>query len=169
MAVLFGAGKRDDADADLTIGLINNMPDSALETTEQQFTSLIGAAAGSITVRLCLFALAQVPRGEATRQRMQRLYSDIGALWNTPLDGLIVTGAEPCAADLQDEPYWASLIEVLSWAGVNAVPTVWSCLAAHAVALHLSGIKRRRLRQKCSGVFSFEKASNHPLTDGLPG
>jgi hypothetical protein len=32
--------------APLVIGLVNNMPDAALQTTEQQFTELLGAAGG---------------------------------------------------------------------------------------------------------------------------
>jgi len=165
---VFSADKRDDGEAGLTIGLVNNMPDAALEATEQQFASLLEEAAGSQTVRLRLFALPEVPRGRASRERMQGLYSDLRKLWRTPLDGLIVTGAEPCAPDLKDEPYWRSLIEVMRWAESNSVPTVWSCLAAHAVVLDLSGIRRRRLPEKCSGLFSFERAGDHPFADGLP-
>jgi len=168
MMSVLSADKFDDGEAGLTIGLINNMPDSALEATEQQFANLLDAAAGTQTVRLRLFALPNVPRGKAARERMQRLYSDLRKLWRTPLDGLIVTGAEPCAADLKDEPYWGSLIEVLRWAEGNGVPTVWACLAAHAIVLHLSGIRRRRLPEKCSGLFSFERVGDHPFTDGLP-
>lgn len=37
---------RDHAGADLTIGLINNMPDPALKATERQFMKLLQAAAG---------------------------------------------------------------------------------------------------------------------------
>ncbi|HYM18383.1 MAG TPA: homoserine O-succinyltransferase [Micropepsaceae bacterium] len=167
MAV-FSADKPDDSEGALTIGLVNNMPDAALEATEQQFTNLLNAAAGSLTVRLRLFALAEVPRGKAGRERIRRLYADFRALDRSRLDGLIVTGAEPIAPDLKDEPYWSSLIQVLRWAEMNAVPTIWSCLAAHAIVLHLSGIRRRRLEEKCSGLFSFEKVEGHPFADGLP-
>jgi len=42
----------------LVIGLINNMPDSALEGTEQQFSRLLGAAAARRHVRLRFSFLA---------------------------------------------------------------------------------------------------------------
>jgi len=169
MSVVLNTDKAEGRAADeLTIGLINNMPDAALEATEQQFTSLLDASSGRMPVRLRLFALPDVPRGDAGRQRLELLYSDIGELWKSSLDGLIVTGAEPCAADLRDEPYWASLMHVLEWTEDNAVSAVWSCLAAHAVALRLFGIRRRRSAEKCSGVFSCAKVGTHPLTEGMP-
>jgi homoserine O-succinyltransferase len=40
------------ARAGLVIGLINNMPDAALEATESQFATLLAAAAGAQEVRL---------------------------------------------------------------------------------------------------------------------
>jgi homoserine O-succinyltransferase len=167
MSVVLDSEKADGPD-DLTIGLINNMPDAALEATERQFRSLLDASAGQMTVRLRLFALPDVPRGDAGRRRLQMLYSDVRELWKSRIDGLIVTGAEPCASDLRDEPYWTSLMKVLEWTDDNAVSAVWSCLAAHAVVLRLSGIRRRRAVEKFSGVFCCAKVGRHPLTDGMP-
>ncbi len=99
--------------APLLIGLINNMPDSALEGTEAQFCSLLGAAAGRRAVRLRFFHLPEVPRGVATREALNERYWPIEQLLSTPLDALIVTGTEPRAPSLRDEPYWDRLVEVL--------------------------------------------------------
>jgi hypothetical protein len=41
----------------VTVGLVNNMPDTALQSTERQFLELIDAAAGGMAVRLRLFSL----------------------------------------------------------------------------------------------------------------
>jgi len=76
----------------VTVGLINNMPDAAFEATERQFAELIREAAPSRVVLLKLFAIPEVPRGEAVRTAMAERYRDIAELWQTPLDGLIVTG-----------------------------------------------------------------------------
>jgi homoserine O-succinyltransferase len=169
MSVLIDNGKPDRLDPDtVVIGLVNNMPDAALEATERQFINLLDAAGGRTKVCLRLFALPEVPRGPSSRQRLARHYSDIATLWSNPIDGLIVTGAEPCAQDLKDEPYWNSLIRILEWAQDNTISSVWSCLAAHAAVLHISGIRRQRLTEKCSGVFSCTKVTQHPLTDGIP-
>src|SRR2546430_15342653 len=58
----------------IVIGVLNNMPDPALEATEGQFTSLLQAAPGSHPVRLCLSRLPGVPPGPAARERTARIY-----------------------------------------------------------------------------------------------
>ena len=47
----------------LEIGLINNMPDAALEATERQFVALLEAAAEGLVVRLTLYGLGDRNRG----------------------------------------------------------------------------------------------------------
>ena len=152
----------------IDIGLINNMPDSALEATERQFLSLLDAAADGLVVRLTLYALPEVPRTDFGRRRVSSLYSGIGDLWDSHLDGLIVTGTEPRAANLKDEPYWGRLTAVLEWAEHNTHSTVWSCLAAHAAVLHMDGIGRRMLSDKRFGIFECARVSDHELTAGAP-
>jgi homoserine O-succinyltransferase/O-acetyltransferase len=49
------------------IGLVNNMPDAALDATERQFRALLEAAAAGIDVRLTLYTLPEVPRTEFGR------------------------------------------------------------------------------------------------------
>jgi homoserine O-succinyltransferase/O-acetyltransferase len=151
----------------VNIGLINNMPDAALESTERQFLTLLDLAAGGITVRLTLYALPDVPRNDWGRQRIQRFYSGLDSLWSAQLDGLIVTGREPRTPNLKDEPYWESLTKVLDWADENTHSTVWSCLAAHAALLHMDGIVRRKSQEKRCGVFDCIRLSDHRLLAGM--
>jgi len=152
----------------LNIGLVNNMPDGALEATERQFQTLLSSAANSVDVRLSLFALPEVPRTEDGRRRIDHFYSGIEDLWDSRLDGLIVTGAEPLADNLADEPYWANLTRVLEWAEQNTHSTILSCLAAHAAVQHMDGIGRRRLGYKRFGVFEYARVSDHQLMSGIP-
>jgi homoserine O-succinyltransferase len=152
----------------LELGLVNNMPDAALESTERQFLSLLREAAGDIPVRLRLFALPDVPRTDAGRQHLRSSYGSIDDLLSSRLDGLMVTGTEPVAPSLTDEPYWGSLIKVLEWAHKNTGSTVWSCLAAHAAVLHLDGIRRQALDEKRFGMFECASTSDHPLMAGVP-
>jgi homoserine O-succinyltransferase len=151
----------------LNIGLVNNMPDAALDATERQFRALLGAAAGGIAVRLTLYTLPEVPRTDFGRRQVSG-YSSLDELWERPLDGLIVTGTEPVAADLKDEPFWGSLTRVLEWAEQHTHSTVLSCLAAHAGILHIDGIVRRPVGGKRFGVFECERVSDHPLTAMAP-
>jgi homoserine O-succinyltransferase/O-acetyltransferase len=154
----------------ITVGLINNMPDAAIESTERQFVDLIRAASSKVIVRLLLFSIAEVPRAETTRQELAERYRDIAELWGAHLDGLIVTGTEPRMKNLKDEPYWATLTQVVDWARDNTASTIWSCLAAHAAVLHVDGIERSPFVEKLSGVFACEPAASHPMTaDAVAG
>ena len=157
-----------DASSHLDIGLVNNMPDGALEATETQFMALLNSAADGLVVRLRLYSLRDVPRNASGRQHVDSFYSPIEDLWNSHLDGLIVTGTKPRASNLTEEPYWASMGRLFEWAQHNTHSTVCSCLAAHAAVLHLDGIERQRLAVKRFGVFESARVSDHHLTSTLP-
>jgi homoserine O-succinyltransferase len=156
-----------DEDA-IVIGLVNNMPDAALRTTERQFRELLSAAAQNRAVRLRLVSLPEVPRAEAGRSHIEQNYEDIDELWSSRVDGLIVTGTEPRASELAEEPYWPALTRLIDWAEDCAISTVWSCLAAHAAVLHRDGIRRQALSEKLSGVFDCARAGDHTIMDGAP-
>jgi homoserine O-succinyltransferase len=152
----------------ITIGLINNMPDAVVEATERQFTDLLRAATPNSVVFLKLFAIPEMPRADAMRRELAERYRDISELWDTPLDGLIVTGTEPRAKNLKDEPYWETLSKVVDWAKDHTASTIWSCLAAHAAVLHADGIERRALKEKRFGVFDCRLTAEHPMTEHFP-
>jgi homoserine O-succinyltransferase len=152
----------------ITIGLINNMPDGALEATERQFLSLLDAASDGILIRLALYALPGVPRNEFGARHVKEFYASADNLLDTHLDGLIVTGREPLRPNLADEPYWASFTRVLEWAKDNTHSTVWSCLAAHAAVLHMDGIGRIKSNDKHCGVFECTRVSDHALAANAP-
>jgi homoserine O-succinyltransferase len=152
----------------LDIGLVNNMPGKALQATERQFLTLLESAADGVVVRLWLYALPDVPRTASGGRHIGSFYSGIEKLWDRHLDGLIVTGTEPRASNLMDEPYWANMARLIEWAEQNTHSTVWSCLAAHAAVLHIDGIARRRLSQKRFGLLECDRVSEHQLTGGIP-
>lgn len=147
----------------LTIGLLNNMPDAALCATERQFAGLLAEAGDGADIELRLFGLPRVRRGPEALATMDGRYERAAALADAGLDGLIVTGLEPRAADLRDEDYWPALARVIDWTCEAGLPTIWSCLAAHAAVLRLSGVHRRPLPAKLSGVFASEAVSDDPL------
>jgi homoserine O-succinyltransferase/O-acetyltransferase len=151
-----------------TIALVNNMPDSALKATERQFMRLVQSAAGKTGVHFHCFALPTVARSKQAKDHIDKEYVDIAELHRLNIDGLIVTGAEPLAATLQGEPYWREFTDLIDWARANTRSAIWSCLAAHAALLHLDGIERKRLPQKCSGVYDCARTPNDWLTNDLP-
>ncbi len=154
---------------ELVIGLINNMPDSALEGTETQFVNLLAAAAGERVVRLRVASLPAVPRGIQARASIAARYWTLDELWAQPPDAIIVTGTEPKTSVLSEEPYWQRLTELLEYADAHVISSIWSCLAAHAAVLHLDSIPRQRLSAKRFGVFQQRVIREHALTTGLDG
>src|SRR3984893_8518780 len=161
-------GHPQHADVDLTIGLINNMPDPALQATERQFMRLLRQGAGNVRIDFHCFSLPSVHRSQTAKWRIERQYTDIADLGRLNLDGLIVTGAEPNAKTLPQEPFWQNLTDIVDWAKANTRSTIWSCLAAHAAVLHLDGIERHRLNAKCSGVYDCAKVTDNWLTEDAP-
>jgi homoserine O-succinyltransferase len=161
-------GHPQNVDVDLRIGLINNMPDAALQATERQFMRLLRQAAGDIRIDFHCFSLPSVRRAQPAKGRIEAQYTDIAEIARLSIDGLIVTGAEPHATNLNDEAYWRELTDIINWARDNTRSTIWSCLAAHAAVLHLDGVERKQLETKCSGIYDCINVSSHWLTDGLP-
>lgn len=152
----------------IVVGVVNNMGDSSVEATERQFRDLLSAASPEADVRLRFFRLPDLPRGETAGAYVRSRYEDVHALWSDPPDGLIVTGTEPRARALADEPYWDTLTRLVDWAADHTTSAIWSCLAAHAAVDHLDGVERHRFESKISGVFDVAKSGSHEIVAGLP-
>jgi homoserine O-succinyltransferase len=149
------------------IGLVNNMPDAALHSTETQFAGLLQAAAGDEEVRLRLTSLPELPRSAEALEHIRRSYWPLAELLADGVDALIVTGTEPRAPVLRVEPYWQRFVELLAFARESTVASIWSCLAAHAVVLDLDGIERQRLPEKRCGVYQHSILAGHALLAGV--
>lgn len=67
---------------------------------------------------------------------------------------------------MQDEPYWADLVELITWANDHTTAMVLSCLSAHAALTVFDGIERVRLPTKCTGVFA-QQVEQHGLCAGV--
>ena len=149
------------------MGLVNNMPDAAVAATERQFRQLLTAAAPDRPLDLVLFDMPGVVRDPAFRTRMQRHYRSFEAIPEAGLHALVVTGANPGDGVLRDAPFWADFAALVDMTLDLRLPTLWSCLAAHAAVEHLDGIKRKPLPAKYSGLYACEPTAADPLLDGL--
>jgi len=162
---LRGTGDRwHGATRPLRIALINNMPDLAFEETYRQFDRLSHLSSWSVEVS-CYY-IESVPRQMDLRSHPAG-YLPVDALYRTRPDAVIVTGSEPKEANLEDEPYWVELSELIRWAAETVPAVLLSCLASHAALLSLDGIQRIRLPRKQSGVYSQWVYTEHELADGL--
>jgi len=162
------AEEHESSPKELTIGLLNNMSDGALDATERQFISLLNAAAKDFHIRVSFYHFPEVSRSKATERHLERCYHSVEALWDTQLDGLIVTGREPLYPSLNDEPYWNSFVRTHDWARDNTHSSVWSCLAAHAAVLYKDGVQREKSQTKHCGVFDCVRVSDHPMLAHTP-
>ncbi|MGQ0658250.1 MAG: homoserine O-succinyltransferase MetA [Chromatiales bacterium] len=153
---------------ELHIGLLNMMPDKALEATERQFFRLVGECNQIAQFYMHPFTLEGLPRGPEAKAHIASYYESFDQVREQGLDALIVTGANVTQPDLSKEPFWKPLIEVIDWACDSVTSTLCSCLATHAVLQFRYGQKRRRQPAKRWGVYSHRIVDRrHPLVIGV--
>jgi len=152
---------------ELHIGLMNNMPDAALEPTERQFLRLIAGCNSTTQFFVYPFSPGEIPRGEWAREHIARHYFEFEALKTTGLDALVVSGANPISAALPEESFWTPLCAVLDWASAHVTSTLCACLATHAALLYFHGIERQSLPTKRWGIFRHQVSQDHPLVRSI--
>ncbi len=149
---------------ELHVGLLNMMPDAALEATERQFYRLVGESNPIAQFYMHPFTLPTLPRGAAAQAHIAQFYESFEAIRAAGLDALIITGANVSHPNLADEPFWQPLIEVIDWAWDNVTSTLCSCLATHAVMQFRHSQARVKQPQKIWGVFEHRVTdTHHPL------
>jgi homoserine O-succinyltransferase len=149
---------------ELHIGFLNMMPDAALRATERQFIRLVGSCNRIAQFFVYPFSLPTLERSAKAVGYIDRYYSDFESLRDAGLDALIITGANVANPRLENEAFWAPLMEVVDWAWDNVASMLCSCLATHAVLKHFHGIDRQPLPKKRWGVYSHRvSAKYHPL------
>ena len=152
----------------LHIGLLNMMPDAALQATERQFFRLVGSSNPISQFYIHPFTLDKIPRGEKAQDHIDRYYEPLESVQQQGLDALIISGANVTSADLSEEIFWEPLQAVIECAEQNVTSTLCSCLASHAVLRARYDIHRRGLKQKCWGVFDHRVVrKNHPLVQDI--
>ncbi|MCU7817092.1 MAG: homoserine O-succinyltransferase [Candidatus Thiodiazotropha sp. (ex Rostrolucina anterorostrata)] len=153
---------------ELHIGLLNMMPDTAIEATERQFFRLVGEANPIAQFFVHPFTLDSLPRGDKARVHIDRYYESFDQIKRDGLDALIITGANVSHPDLSLEPFWEPLTEVVDWAHENVTSVLCSCLATHAVVQSHHGQKRTHMGDKLWGVFSHRVMDQqHPLVNDV--
>ncbi|HAA55598.1 MAG TPA: homoserine O-succinyltransferase [Myxococcales bacterium] len=149
---------------ELHIGLLNMMPDAALKVTEQQFMRLIGNCNQIAQFYVHVFSIPGLPRGAEAQEYIDQHYESFEDLKKEGLDALIITGTNVSNPDLQEEPFWAPLKEVVEWGSNNTTSILCSCLATHALMKMDYQVDRVPLPQKKWGVIEhYVTQPFHPL------
>jgi homoserine O-succinyltransferase len=151
----------------LTCAFVNNMPDGAFDATERQFLELLDGASAETEFEVRRYTMEGVPRGEETATRITAEYFSFPEIYHDSPDALIVTGSNPIELDIQDEPYWGDLVDLLTWSRSRVRSTLLSCLSAHAALVVFDGASRQRLSEKCTGVYAQHVEPDRSLTEGL--
>lgn len=153
---------------ELHIGLLNLMPDAALQATERQFMRLIGTSNRIAQFYVHLFTVGSEARGEEAQAHIDAHYESFDDLRDAGVDALIITGANPVQSDLTAESFWEPMTEVITWGQENTCSVLCSCLATHADLKHKFGVERIRLPQKRWGVYSHRVVdTSHPLVSNI--
>ena len=79
---------------ELHVGLLNMMPDAALEATERQFYRLVGESNPIAQFYMHPFTLPALPRGAVAQAHIAEFYESFDAIREKGLDALIITGMQ---------------------------------------------------------------------------
>jgi homoserine O-succinyltransferase len=149
---------------EMHIGLLNMMPDAALEATERQFFRLVGACNQIAQFHVHPFTVTGLKRSPQAQAHIDQYYEPFERIKQDGLDALIISGANVTHDKLMEEDFWLPLTEVFSWAKENVTSVLCSCLATHAIIQFCYGIQRTRLPAKRWGVYSHKLTERtHPL------
>lgn len=150
----------------LRIGLLNLMPQPAMEAAEVQWLRHLGETVLQIDPVLIKFDDDWRERPGASRQSILGRYVPFSAVAEQGLDGLVITGdnleVRTTADDVRelfdfaDIAYGAQLREVIEWANSSVYSTIYSCLASHFALHQLFGLPRNLSEQKVLGVYDHE-------------
>ncbi|PCK00273.1 MAG: homoserine O-succinyltransferase [Zetaproteobacteria bacterium] len=154
---------------EMHIGLLNMMPDAALMATERQFFRLVGESNQIAQLYIHPFTLPELERSAKTKEYINQYYETFEQLKANGLDALIVTGANVSGTNLETEPFWEPLKEIMDWAQNNVASTLCSCLATHAVMQSRYNQKRSALPDgKLWGVYKHNVMNRkHPLVRNM--
>ncbi len=149
---------------ELHIGLLNMMPDSALEITERQFMRLVGNSNQIAQFYVHVFSVPGLERSPQTQAYIDQYYTTFEQVKADGLDALIITGANVANPSLDQEDFWQPLTEVIEWSRQHVTSTICSCLSTHALMKYFYQINRVKRETKKWGVFEHRVTQpNHPL------
>lgn len=151
------------------IGLLNIMPDAALEATERQFLRLVNDSNLIAQIHIHPFSLPIIKRGENAQAHIDTYYEKFEDIKEQGLDGLIVTGTNPVDYPALDErKFWQPMIDVIDWAAENVTSTLFSCMASHLALTNAHGQAPVWADDKVWGVYPHRVIDNqHPLVSGM--
>ncbi len=152
----------------LRVAFVNNMPDAAFADTERQFVQLLERTAVGVPLLVDRYLVESVPRAASVLHGPAAPYRRLRGIYATRPDAIVVTGTEPVAPTVAEEPLWEPLTELFTWAAGHTSSLLCSCLAAHTAVRHFDGLERTLLDGKCWGLLPDHVDQSHVLGQNLP-
>ncbi|MGL5348195.1 MAG: homoserine O-acetyltransferase/O-succinyltransferase family protein [Peptostreptococcaceae bacterium] len=83
----------------------------------------------------------------------QKYYKTIDKIQNDYFDGVIITGAPVEQMEFEEVDYWDELKDIMEYSRTKTKSTFHICWAAQAGLYNFYNINKRKLDEKCFGVF----------------
>lgn len=141
----------------LKILILNLMP-TKIET-ETQLLRLLGNS--PLQVDIELLQMASHTSKNTSPHHLTTFYKTFQQIKNESFDGMIITGAPVEQLDFEDVDYWDELCEIMEWSKHNVYSTFHICWGAQAGLYYHYGIKKHRLPEKLSGVYTHKILNPH--------
>ncbi len=148
----------------LRIGILNIMPN--VQTYE--FNLLYPLGKSILQIIPVWIKLSTHQYTTSSRAHLDDLYVSFKtAVDETPLDGLIITGAPVEELDFDKVKYWDEIQSIIRYARKNIISTLGICWGGMALAKTI-GIDKTPFDEKLFGVFEcLNLNSHHPITGDL--
>lgn len=141
----------------LKILILNLMP-TKIET-ETQLLRLLGNS--PLQVDIELLQMASHTSKNTSPHHLTTFYKTFEQVKGESFDGMIITGAPVEQLDFEDVDYWDELCEIMEWSKHNVYSTFHICWGAQAGLYYHYGIKKHRLPEKLSGIYTHEILNPH--------
>ncbi|MDR1773907.1 MAG: homoserine O-succinyltransferase, partial [Clostridioides sp.] len=82
-------------------------------------------------------------------------------------DGIIITGAPIEEIEFEEVDYWNELCDFIDYAEENSNSVLFICWAAQAALYKKYKINKRKLKEKCFGVFSHNILTNNKILENI--
>ena len=148
----------------LRIGILNIMPN--VQTYE--FNLLYPLGKSILQIIPVWIKLSTHKYSTSSKAHLEDLYVSFKtAVDETPLDGLIITGAPVEELDFDKVKYWDEIQSIIRYARKNIISTLGICWGGMALAKSI-GIDKTPFDEKLFGVFNCHNLNpHHPITGDL--
>ena len=148
----------------LKVAILNLMPTKI--TTEAQIVRVLSNT--PLQIDITLLTMETHKSTNTPEEHMKAFYRNFSDVKHEKFDGLIITGAPVENLEFDDVDYWDELCEIMRWSKKNVYSTLHICWAAQAGLFYHYGVKKYKLPEKMSGVFTHKNLlPAHPLLRGF--